>query len=152
MSILLTAVLAAATAAPLDILVSPLPERCSYADTRPVSLQLTEDAFEAQDAGESMKARDLFIESLEADDCNARSWLGLGSILLEQSWFGHAERALGRAVTLEPDAEVWLQIARAREGQRAWSAAESAYKRALSLSPKMTDARNGLRRMRDRRL
>jgi tetratricopeptide (TPR) repeat protein len=73
----------------------------------------------------------------------------MGEIYIKQARFRHADIALSTAVHFVPgNAAWWVRLAYARENATDYSSAISAYERALSLDPKLSDAQRGLDRIR----
>jgi tetratricopeptide (TPR) repeat protein len=73
----------------------------------------------------------------------------MGEIYIREGRFNHADIALSTAVYYLPgNAEWWTRLAYARENAGSLQSALSAYERALSLNPQLTDARRGLERVR----
>ncbi|MDR0624066.1 MAG: tetratricopeptide repeat protein [Treponema sp.] len=73
----------------------------------------------------------------------------MGEIYIRLGMFRHADIALSTAVRWVPgNAAWWLRLAYARENAGDLSEAITAYERALSLNPQLSDARRGLDRIR----
>jgi len=73
----------------------------------------------------------------------------MGEIYILQGKFRHADIALSTAVHWVPgNAAWWVRLAYTRENAGDLSSAITAYERALSLNPQLTDAQRGLDRIR----
>ncbi|MDR0441923.1 MAG: tetratricopeptide repeat protein [Treponema sp.] len=73
----------------------------------------------------------------------------MGEIYIRQGKFRHADIALSTAVHWTPgNAQWWVRLAYTRENAGDLSSAITAYERALSLNPQLTDAQRGLDRTR----
>jgi len=73
----------------------------------------------------------------------------MGEIYIRMGKFRHADIALSTAVHWMPgNAAWWTRLAFARENAGDLSQSVTAYERALSLNPQLTDARRGLDRVR----
>jgi tetratricopeptide (TPR) repeat protein len=73
----------------------------------------------------------------------------IGEIYIRMGKFRHADIALSTAVHWLPgNASWWTRLAFARENAGDLMAAVTAYERAISLNPQLTDARRGLDRLR----
>jgi cytochrome c-type biogenesis protein CcmH/NrfG len=73
----------------------------------------------------------------------------LGEIYIRLGRFRHADIALSTAVHWAPgNAAWWTRLAYARENAGDLAEAVSAYEKALSLNPQLSDARRGLDRTR----
>jgi len=102
--------------------------------------------------GQNREALQYFQEYINMAPDGARIetvYYFLGEIYIRLGRFRHADIALTTAVHRLPEnAAWWIRLAYARENAGDLGAAVTAYERALSLNPQLSDARRGLDRVR----
>lgn len=89
-----------------------------------------------------------YLAALAMDKCNGYAWMGLGTIAVELKRPDLAIRALEPATHLMPvHYGAWTQLGQQYEAMHQNALAQTAYWKALELSPSLAEARAGLARV-----
>jgi tetratricopeptide (TPR) repeat protein len=98
---------------------------------------------------EALRYFQLYIAHAPNGDRIDQVYYFMGEIYIRLRRFGHADIALSTALHYLPGNAVWwMRLAYAKENANDRTGAVSAYERALSLNPQLSDARRGLERLR----
>ena len=94
--------------------------------------------------GEDEAARQSFDEALQLNPIQASAWIGKGLLAQKQGRLDEAIDDLSRGVALQPTGEHYFDLGRSLQQAGRLPEAAGAYRRALKLSPNLTEAQQAL--------
>ena len=94
--------------------------------------------------GEDEAARQSFDEALQLNPIQASAWIGKGLLAQKQGRLDEAIDDLSRGVALQPTGEHYFDLGRSLQQAGRLPEAAGAYRRALRLSPNLTEAQQAL--------